>query len=105
MAAPFEADERLHVQGVNGRSRARRCSCQQRTSSTRSRLPARVHTQVGQVGRRPRPGEQTDHITDAVFRGKIQGMEQEASAKYGKAVRYSVQTRGREVQLLAMQLG
>ncbi|MEO8876550.1 MAG: MXAN_5187 C-terminal domain-containing protein, partial [Polyangiaceae bacterium] len=50
-------------------------------------------------------GEQTDHITDAVFRGKIQGMEQEASAKYGKAVRYSVQTRGKEVQLLAIQLG
>jgi hypothetical protein len=31
-------------------------------------------------------------------------MEQEASAKYGKAVRYRVQTRGREVVLLAIPL-
>lgn len=49
-------------------------------------------------------GEATDHITDATFRGRIQGMEQEASAKYGKPVRYSVQTRGKEVVLLAIQL-
>ncbi len=50
-------------------------------------------------------GEATDHITDAAFKGRIQGMEQEATAKYGKPVRYKVQTRGREVILLAIPLG
>jgi hypothetical protein len=49
-------------------------------------------------------GEQVDHITDAQFRARIQSMEQEASAKYGKPVRYRVQTRGREVVLLAIPL-
>jgi hypothetical protein len=49
-------------------------------------------------------GEQTDHITDATFRGRIQGMEQEASQKHGKPVRYRVQTRGKEVVLLAIPL-
>ncbi len=50
-------------------------------------------------------GEPTDHISDAAFRSRIQGMEQEASQKYGKPVRYRVQTRGREVILLAIPLG
>jgi hypothetical protein len=49
-------------------------------------------------------GEAVDHITDATFRQRIMGMEQEASAKYGKPVRYRVQTRGREVVLLAIPL-
>ncbi|MGH7284264.1 MAG: MXAN_5187 C-terminal domain-containing protein, partial [Polyangiaceae bacterium] len=49
-------------------------------------------------------GEPTDHITDATFRGRIQSMEQEASAKQGKPVRYRVQTRGKEVVLLAIPL-
>ncbi|MBK6694185.1 MAG: hypothetical protein IPG50_18555 [Myxococcales bacterium] len=50
-------------------------------------------------------GEAVDHITDAAFRQRIQGMEQDASSKYGKPVRYRVQTRGREVVLLAIPLG
>lgn len=50
-------------------------------------------------------GEATDHITTAAFRQRIQGMEQEASQKYGKPVRYRVQLRGREVVLLAIPLG
>lgn len=50
-------------------------------------------------------GEQVDHITDAAFRSRIQGMEQDASAKHGKPVRYHVQTNGREVVLLAVPLG
>jgi hypothetical protein len=50
-------------------------------------------------------GEPTDHISDAAFRTRIQGMEQEASTKYGKPVRYKVQTRGKEVILLAIPLG
>ena len=49
-------------------------------------------------------GEQVDHITDATFRSRIQSMEQEATAKYGKPVRYRVSTRGREVVLLAIPL-
>ena len=50
-------------------------------------------------------GEQVDHITDAAFRSRITGMEQEATAKAGRPVRYHVQTNGREVVLLAVPLG
>lgn len=50
-------------------------------------------------------GEQVDHITDAAFRGRIQGMEQDARAKQGRPVRYQVQSNGREVVLLAVPLG
>lgn len=49
-------------------------------------------------------GEQVDHITDAAFRSRIQGMEQEAASKHGRPVRYQVQVNGREVQLLAVPL-
>ena len=49
-------------------------------------------------------GEQTDHITDAAFRSRIQGMEQDAASKQGKPVRYHVQSNGREVVLLAVPL-
>lgn len=49
-------------------------------------------------------GEQVDHITDAVFRSRIQGMEQEAASKHGRPVRYQVQVNGREVLLLAVPL-
>ena len=50
-------------------------------------------------------GEQTDHITDAAFKSRIQGMEQDAASKHGKPVRYHVQSNGREVVLLAVPLG
>jgi hypothetical protein len=50
-------------------------------------------------------GEQVDHITDAAFRSRIQGMEQDAATKHGRPVRYQVQTNGREVTLLAVPLG
>lgn len=50
-------------------------------------------------------GEQTDHITDAAFRSRIQGMEQDAATKHGRPVRYHVQSNGREVVLLAVPLG
>ncbi len=49
-------------------------------------------------------GEQVDHITDAAFRSRIQGMEQEARGKHGRPVRYQVQVNGREVVLLAVPL-
>jgi hypothetical protein len=49
-------------------------------------------------------GEQVDHITDAAFRSRIQGMEQEAQGKHGRPVRYQVQVNGREVVLLAVPL-
>lgn len=49
-------------------------------------------------------GEQVDHITDAAFRSRIQGMEQEAQSKHGRPVRYQVQVNGREVVLLAVPL-
>src|SRR6185369_11322727 len=44
-------------------------------------------------------GEQVDHITDAAFRSRIQGMEQEAQSKHGRPVRFQVQVNGREVVL------
>lgn len=47
-------------------------------------------------------GEQVDHITDAAFTSRIQGMEQDATQKQGRPVRYHVQTNGREVVLLAV---
>jgi hypothetical protein len=47
-------------------------------------------------------GEPTDHITEQAFVGRIQGMEQEAAQKSGRAVRYQVQARGREVVLIAV---
>ena len=50
-------------------------------------------------------GEQVDHITDAAFRSRITGMEQEATAKHGKPVRFQVQNNGKEVVLLAVPLG
>ena len=49
-------------------------------------------------------GEPVDHITDAAFRSRIQGMEQEAATKHGRPVRYQVQVNGREVVLLAVPL-
>ncbi len=49
-------------------------------------------------------GEQVDHITDAAFKSRIQGMEQDASSKHGRPVRYHVQSNGREVVLLAVPL-
>ena len=49
-------------------------------------------------------GEQVDHITDAAFRSRIQGMEQDAASKHGRPVRYQVQVNGREVVLLAVPL-
>ena len=50
-------------------------------------------------------GEPTDHITEQAFATRIQGMEKDASAKYGKPVRYQVQASGKEVVLLAVPLG
>jgi hypothetical protein len=49
-------------------------------------------------------GEQVDHITDAAFRTRIEGMEQDAASKHGRPVRYHVQSNGREVVLLAVPL-
>lgn len=49
-------------------------------------------------------GEQVDHITDAAFKSRIQGMEQDATSKTGRPVRYHVQSNGREVVLLAVPL-
>jgi hypothetical protein len=49
-------------------------------------------------------GEQVDHITDAAFKSRIQGMEQDATTKHGRPVRYHVQSNGREVVLLAVPL-
>jgi hypothetical protein len=49
-------------------------------------------------------GEATDHITEQAFATRIQGMEQEATAKHGKPVRYEVRAGEKEVVLLAIPL-
>jgi hypothetical protein len=51
-------------------------------------------------------GEKTDHITEQVFSERIQGMEKDATAKYGRPVRYQVKSsaNGKEVVLLPVLL-
>jgi hypothetical protein len=49
-------------------------------------------------------GDPVDHITKEAFVGRMQQSEADASAKQGKAVRYRVELRGREVMLLAVPL-
>lgn len=50
-------------------------------------------------------GDPTDHITEQSFVERIQQREQEMSSRTGRAVRYQVQLRGKEVVLIAVQLG
>ncbi|MFO0667850.1 MAG: MXAN_5187 C-terminal domain-containing protein [Polyangiaceae bacterium] len=50
-------------------------------------------------------GEATDHITEETFKARIVSMEEDASQKHGKSVRYHVKHTGKEVVLLAIPLG
>jgi hypothetical protein len=49
-------------------------------------------------------GEGTEHITEQAFAARIQAMEEDATNKYGRPVRYQVQARNKEVVLLAVPL-
>jgi hypothetical protein len=49
-------------------------------------------------------GDPTEHITEATFVGRIRTSESEMTQKHGKPVRYRVETRGREVVLIAVPL-
>jgi len=49
-------------------------------------------------------GDPTEHITEATFVGRIRTSENEMNQKHGKPVRYRVETRGREVVLIAVPL-
>jgi hypothetical protein len=49
-------------------------------------------------------GDPTEHITEATFVGRIRTSESEMNQKHGKPVRYRVETRGREVILIAVPL-
>jgi hypothetical protein len=49
-------------------------------------------------------GDATEHITEQAFATRIQAMESDAANKYGRPVRYQVQTRNKEVVLLAVPL-
>jgi hypothetical protein len=49
-------------------------------------------------------GDPTEHITEATFVGRIRTSESEMTQKHGKPVRYRVETRGREVILIAVPL-
>jgi hypothetical protein len=49
-------------------------------------------------------GDPIDHITEANFVGRIRNSEGEMREKHGKPVRYRVETRGREVILIAVPL-
>lgn len=50
-------------------------------------------------------GEDASHISLDTFRQRIQGMEAEAQAKHGRAVRYQVKRNGNEIVLLAIPIG
>jgi hypothetical protein len=49
-------------------------------------------------------GDPVDHITEANFIGRIRSSESEMRDKHGKPVRYRIETRGREVILIAVPL-
>ena len=49
-------------------------------------------------------GEGTDHITEAAFVSRIQGMEQDAAQKQGRPVRYQVRSSSEGVTLLAVPI-
>lgn len=49
-------------------------------------------------------GDPTDHITREDFLGRIAASEAETEAKTGKPVRYKVEVKGKEVQLIAIPL-
>lgn len=49
-------------------------------------------------------GDPVDHITEANFVERIRGSEGEMREKHGKSVRYRIETRGREVILIAVPL-
>jgi hypothetical protein len=49
-------------------------------------------------------GDPIDHITELNFVGRIRTIEGEMKEKHGKPVRYRVETRGREVILIAVPL-
>lgn len=49
-------------------------------------------------------GEQTDHISLDAFKGRVQGMEQDAHQKHGRTVRYRIQTADNQVNFLAVPL-
>jgi hypothetical protein len=49
-------------------------------------------------------GDPVDHITEATFIGRIRSSESEMRDKHGKPVRYRIETRGREVILIAVPL-
>jgi hypothetical protein len=43
-------------------------------------------------------------VTEAAFTSRIQSMESDALQKYGRPVRYQVQSRNREIILVAVPL-
>ena len=49
-------------------------------------------------------GESTEHVSEATFTARIQNMESDAEQKYGRPVRYQVQSRNKEVVLIAVPL-
>jgi len=49
-------------------------------------------------------GDPVDHITEANFMARIRSSETEMKDKHGKPVRYRIETRGREVILIAVPL-
>jgi hypothetical protein len=63
---------------------------------------ARIYREY--IGAKKAIGEATEHITEATFRDRIQGMETDAAQKHGRPVRYHVKTNGREVVLLPVLL-
>jgi hypothetical protein len=71
-----------------------------------SEAPAQYYARIYReyINAKKALGEQTDHITEQAFATRIQGMERDASQKYGRPVRYQVHARNKEVVLLAVPL-
>lgn len=63
---------------------------------------ARIYKEY--IGQKQALGEKTEHITQEAFNARVQGMEQDASQKQGRPVRFQIVTRGSEVVFVPVAL-
>ena len=81
-------DDKRRRSGRASDARSRR-----RSSALAAEPPTQYYARIYReyIAAKKAIGEQTDHITEAAFAARIQGMEQDAAQKYGRPVRYQVQ--------------
>lgn len=106
--APSAADFReamsvdRSTQGAVGEGQVDPAKAQALAAEPAAQYYARLYNEY--ISAKKALGEQTDHITEQAFATRIQGMERDASQKYGRPVRYQVHARNTEVVLLAVPL-